>query len=105
RSLSPSLRWAPAASVARACLPHRPRTPIFGARTYLGGVMEISVAAANLLYAFIGLILMFIGYWLFDRITPHVHFQDQLAKGNIAVAMVISALFISLAYIIGRSLN
>jgi len=67
--------------------------------------MEISVAAANLLYAFFGLVMMFIGYWLFDRITPRIHFQDELGKGNMAVAMVISALFVSLAYIIGRSLN
>jgi uncharacterized membrane protein YjfL (UPF0719 family) len=79
--------------------------PIFGARTNLGGNVEISIAASNLLYAFFGLILMFVGYWLFDRITPHIHFQDELGKGNMAVAMVISALFISLAYVIGRSLN
>lgn len=67
--------------------------------------MDLSVAGANLLYAFGGLLMMFIGYWLFDKITPHIHFQDELGKGNMAVATVIAALFVSLAFIIGRSLN
>ena len=67
--------------------------------------MEISIAASNLLYAFFGMLLMFLGYWLFDKITPSVHFSNELGKGNVAVAIVIAALFVSLAYVIGRSLN
>ena len=67
--------------------------------------MEISIAMSNLLYAFFGMMLMFLGYWLFDKITPRVHFTDELGKGNLAVAVVIAALFVSLAYVIGRSLN
>jgi uncharacterized membrane protein YjfL (UPF0719 family) len=42
---------------------------------------------------------------VFDKLTPRVNFADEIGKGNTAVAMIISALFVSLAFIIGRSLN
>ena len=67
--------------------------------------MDFSVALANLAYAFGGMVLMLAGYILFDKLTPRVDFNDELGKGNVAVAVVIAALFLSLAYIIGRSLN
>ena len=67
--------------------------------------MDLSIITANLLYAFAGMLLMFVGYILFDKLTPRVNFPDELGKGNVAVAIIIAALFVSLAYIIGRSLN
>jgi len=67
--------------------------------------VEISIALSNLLYAFLGMLLMFLGYWLFDKMMPKVDFELELGKGNIAVAVIIAALFLSLAYVIGRSLN
>jgi uncharacterized membrane protein YjfL (UPF0719 family) len=51
------------------------------------------------------MILMFAGYILFDKLTPRVDFPDELGKGNVAVAICIAALFLALAYIIGRSLD
>ena len=67
--------------------------------------MQLSVALANLVYALGGMVLMLAGYVVFDKLAPRVDFNDELAKGNMAVAVVIAALFVSLAYIIGRSLN
>jgi len=67
--------------------------------------VDLSIITANLLYAFAGMLLMFVGYILFDKLTPRVNFPDELGKGNVAVAIIIAALFVSLAYIIGRSLN
>jgi len=67
--------------------------------------VEISVAALNLGYALAGIVLMFAGFWILDLITPRVNFSDELGKGNLAVAIVIAAFFLSVAYIIGRSLN
>lgn len=70
-----------------------------------GGNVDLSIAGANLVYAFGGMILMFLGFWIFDKITPRVDFPTEIGKGNLAVAIIIAALFVSLAYIIGRSLN
>ena len=67
--------------------------------------MDISIIAGNLLYATFGVLLMFGGFWLFDRLTPKVDFASELAKGNVAVALVIGAMFLAIGFIIGRSLN
>ena len=67
--------------------------------------MDLTIVAGNLMYAALGMLLMFAGFLLFDKITPRVDFSVELGKGNIAVGIVIGALFLAIAYIIGRSLN
>jgi putative membrane protein len=71
----------------------------------LGGGVDPIIIFGNLGYALAGMILMFAGFLVFDKLTPRVNFADEIGKGNMAVAMIISALFVSLAIIIGRSLN
>ena len=67
--------------------------------------MDLTIVAGNLMYAALGVLLMFGGFLLFDKLTPRVDFSGELGKGNIAVGIVIGALFFAIAYIIGRSLN
>ena len=61
--------------------------------------------ALNLVYAALGVILMYVSYRIIDRLTPEVDFRVELQRGNIAVAIFIGALFISIAMIIGGALN
>ena len=67
--------------------------------------MDLSIVAGNLLYATFGVLLMFGGFWLFDRLTPRSTSPSELGKGNVAVAIVIGAMFLAIGFIIGRSLN
>ena len=67
--------------------------------------MEFSVIALNILYAVIGVVLMFVSYRIIDRLTPEVDFPVELQKGNVAVAIFIAAIFISIAMIIGKALG
>ncbi len=67
--------------------------------------MAWTIIAVNFLYAILGVALMWLAYRIFDRLTPNVDFADELKKGNIAVAIFIAALFISIALIVGRALN
>lgn len=67
--------------------------------------MEFSVIALNIIYAVIGVVLMFVSYRIIDRLTPEVDFPVELQKGNIAVAIFIAAIFISIAMIIGKALG
>jgi uncharacterized membrane protein YjfL (UPF0719 family) len=63
------------------------------------------VIGLNILYAIIGVVLMYLSYRAIDRLTPHVDFPVELQKGNIAVAIFIAAIFISIALIIGKALG
>ena len=45
------------------------------------------------------------GYRVIDRLTPEVDFPAELQKGNVAVAIFIAAIFLSIALIIGKALG
>jgi uncharacterized membrane protein YjfL (UPF0719 family) len=67
--------------------------------------MEWQFIALNFLYAVLGVILMFLSYKVFDIMTPRLDFPEELKKNNVAVAIFIGALFISIGIIVGGALN
>ena len=67
--------------------------------------MEWRIIGLNIVYAVVGVILMFASYRIIDLLTPEVHFPDELRKGNVAVAIFIASIFVSIALVIGGALN
>lgn len=67
--------------------------------------MQLSIILLNLLYSIIGVALMFLSYRAIDRLTPEVNFPEELKKGNLAVAIFIAALFLSIAITIHGALG
>ena len=67
--------------------------------------MEWTIVGTNVLYAIVGVVIMWVAYRLIDKLTPEVNFGEELRKGNIAVAIFIAALFLSIAMIIAGALN
>lgn len=67
--------------------------------------MDWHIIALNFTYALLGVALMFLSYRVIDRLTPQVDFPAELRRGNVAVAIVIAAIFVSIAIIIGGALN
>ena len=52
-----------------------------------------------------GMVLMFLGFKIFDWMTPHINVEQELAeKHNVAVAIVCAAIFIALAIIIAAAI-
>ena len=67
--------------------------------------MDVKIIGLNFAYAVLGVVLMWVSYRIFDKLTPEVYFAGELKKGNIAVAIFIAALFVSIAIIVGHALN
>lgn len=67
--------------------------------------MEWRIVVLNLSYAVLGVVLMYLSYRVIDWLTPQVDFAVELKRGNIAVAIFIAAIFLSIAIIIGGALN
>ena len=67
--------------------------------------MEWRIIFLNFAYAAMGVVLMFLSYRVIDWLTPQVSFPDELKDGNVAVAIFIAAIFISIALIIGGALK
>jgi putative membrane protein len=56
-------------------------------------------ALGSVVFGLIGIGLLLIGYFLFDLLARRIDVQQELAKGNVAVAIVVGALLVSVAYI------
>jgi putative membrane protein len=58
---------------------------------------------AAALFGALGIALLFLGYKVFDWLTPHLHIEKDLAEKNVAVAIVVAAMLISLSIIVAKS--
>jgi hypothetical protein len=67
--------------------------------------MELPIIVVNFLYAILGVALMYGSYRIIDWLTPEMDFRDELKKGNVAVAIFIAALFVSIAIVVGSALR
>ncbi len=67
--------------------------------------MEWTIVGTNVLYAILGVVLMWTAYRVIDRLTPEVNFGEELRKGNVAVSIFVAAIFLSIAMIIAGALN
>ena len=55
-------------------------------------------ALAAAVFGLIGIALLLLGYWLFDRIATRIDVQKELCEKNVAVAIVVGALLLGIAY-------
>jgi hypothetical protein len=67
--------------------------------------MDFRIIGLNFLYAVLGLVLMYLSFVGFDYAMKKINFEDELQKGNIAVAIFTGSIFIAIAIIIGGALN
>lgn len=66
--------------------------------------MELVIVAANFTYAILGALLtilfMVLGYKILDWVTPF-DTSRQLGEGNVAVGIVVGAMFVGLGIAVG----
>ena len=67
--------------------------------------MDFRIVGLNFLYALLGLVLMYFSFVGFDHVMKKINFEEELQKGNIAVAIFTGSIFIAIAIIIGGALN
>ena len=73
--------------------------PVTHTRPFLDAM--INAAAFGLL----GMILLLLGLKLFDWMTPHLDIEKELAEKNMAVALVVVALFLAMGIILSRTVG
>jgi putative membrane protein len=56
----------------------------------------------SLVFGLIGTVLLLLGYWLFDLLTPRIDFQKELNEKNMALALVIAAMLLGIAYVMAH---
>jgi len=56
-------------------------------------------------FGFLGMVLLLFGLKLFDWMTPKLDIEKELAEKNMAVAIVVAAMFISMGIILVRTVG
>lgn len=57
-------------------------------------------AGLSIVFGIIGIVLLILGYNIFDKVLTKVDFNEELKKNNIAVAIVIAGFMIAIGIII-----
>ena len=67
--------------------------------------MQSWIFLLNLLYAACGVILMYVSFRVIDRLLHEVDLPSELAKGNVAAAIFVGSLWLSIALIVGKAIG
>lgn len=55
--------------------------------------------ALNFGWAFVGVMLILAGTWLFDRLTP-IDYRAEIRKGNVAAGLVVASVVLSITAVV-----
>ncbi|HYF68703.1 MAG TPA: DUF350 domain-containing protein [Ohtaekwangia sp.] len=67
--------------------------------------MEWKFVIASLLYSFIGIAVLGVSFWIFEKITPEDVWKEIIEKQNVAIAIVSAAFMIAIAIIISSAIH
>ena len=62
----------------------------------------LSDLISTIAFGVVAILLIVVGYKVFDKLTPKLDFDDLIHKGNIAMAIVIGAFILGLCHVVAR---
>jgi len=60
---------------------------------------------ATAAFGVLGIVLLFVGYKIFDWLTPGLHIERELAEKNMAVALVVATVLIGVSIIVAKTVG
>jgi putative membrane protein len=67
--------------------------------------MEWKYVLASLVYSVVGIVILGVSFWIWEKITPENLWKEILEKQNLALAIVAAAFMIALAIIISSAIH
>lgn len=67
--------------------------------------METKYILASIVYSLIGIAILGICFWIFEKVTPENLWKEIVEKQNTALAIVAAAFMIAIAIIIGSAIH
>lgn len=65
----------------------------------------LHAVGSSLLYAFLGMASLGIGFWVFDRLTPYALWTEVVEQKNIALAIVVAGFAIAIGLIVSSAIR
>jgi len=67
--------------------------------------MEYKYIVASIVYSLIGIAILGICFWIFEKVTPENVWKEIIEKQNVALAIVSAAFMIAIAIIISSAIH
>jgi putative membrane protein len=67
--------------------------------------LKPSVILGTILYAVIGVVVLWVSFVVIDRITPYKLWDELCEKKNVALAIVVGAMFIAIGQIVAATIH
>lgn len=77
---------------------------MFAAEPWSANSFEMSLLAAAT-FGLLGIALLALGFKVFEWITPKLHVEEELVKGNVAVGIVVGAVALGISLIVVRAIG
>lgn len=80
------------------------RPPLFASEPWSAVTFETSLLAAAA-FGLLGIVLLILGFKVFEWLTPRLNVEQELAKGNVAVGIVVAAALLGISLIVVRAIG
>ena len=67
--------------------------------------MEWKSVLASVVFSLVGIIVLGVCFWIFEKVTPENVWKEIIEKNNVALAIVSGAFMIAMAIIIGSAVH
>jgi len=68
-------------------------------------MLKPAVVLASVLYAVIGVVILWVSFVLIDKLTPYKLWDEIVEKKNLALAVVVGAMFIAIGLIVSAAIH
>jgi putative membrane protein len=67
--------------------------------------LKPAVVLGSVLYAFIGVVVLWVSFALIDKLTPYKLWDEIVERKNLALAIVVAGMFIALGQIVAAAIQ
>jgi len=67
--------------------------------------LKPGVVLGSVMYALIGVAVLWISFMLIDRLTPYKLWEELCERKNVALAIVVGAMFIAIGQIVAAAIH
>ncbi|WP_316798043.1 DUF350 domain-containing protein [Pedobacter frigidisoli] len=71
----------------------------------LSELINIKYIIASVVYSVLGISVLFVSFWIIEKITPENLWKEILEKRNMALAIIAAAFIIAIAIIISSAIH
>ena len=67
--------------------------------------LKPGIVLGSILYAFIGVAVLWLSFVIIDKITPYKLWEEIVEKKNLALAIVVGAMFVAIGQIVAAAIH